>query len=133
MRADWCQGSLVTAINWCLIECAVGIISCSLPPLRPLFVLVFGRPDMTHDSSGPFDVTTVGSRPIRPIANRNGVLRPSYEGITINTVGCTKSDHGSADEVPLGVRTRIERPEKSFAAATSPTPSSVAATVAHSD
>ena len=136
MRADWCQGSLTTAINWCLIECAVGIISCSLPPLRPLFVLVFGRSDTTHDNSGPSAVITVGTRPLRPIANGNDVQRPSYEDITINPVECTKSNHRSADLVPLtgiDVRTKIERPEKSLVAALSPAPSAVTVTAAHSD
>lgn len=134
MRADQCQGTLATAVAWCLVECAAGIISCCLPTLRPLLAMVFSGFRTTQNNSGPSDVTTVGGsgpQRFRRVANGNdNRLRPPYEDTVMNSIGRAKSDSGLDDEILLtgiNVRTEVEWSESSPATAPSPTPSSVTA------
>ena len=136
MKADWCQG-VVSPVTWGLIECAVGIISCCLPTLRSLLMLVFGH-RRTTNGGGPPTVGSPGKILIPQMVSDNSHETQSdgmlpNEGITVN-VGRNLSDHGLGDEVQLTgitVRTEIEWSENSPDAAPSSAPSETA-TVAHS-
>ena len=67
MKADSYEGTEVVPMTWSLIECAVGIISCCLPTLRLLPVLVFG----TTFSSAMLAVGSSGSKRFRHIVSGN--------------------------------------------------------------
>ena len=110
MKADWCQGTETVPMSWSLIECAVGIISCCLPTLRSLTVLLFGRRRAAHGA-----VATVGSggKRVRQIVSNDthndGTL--PYEGTTVDSAECNQSDHGPGDGAQLtgiSVPTEIE-------------------------
>ena len=139
MSADWYQGSLVRLSSWSLIECAVGIITCCLPTLRPLCMPIFGRRDARKDDSGPSDVTTVGGGGGGGVKKRfrnmfsdssfqDSSLHPTREDVVLNSIACNRSDRGEGDDVLLtgiNVRTEIEWSESAPRAAPSPAPSSV--------
>ena len=100
-------------MSWSLIECAMGIISCCLPTLRSLIVLLLGRRRAAHGA-----VATVGSgrKRVRQMVSSNsddthndGSL--PYEGTTVNSAECNQSDHGPGDGAQLtgiSVPTEIE-------------------------
>ena len=83
MKSDRCEGTEVTPTTWSLIECAVGIISCCLPTLRLLPVVVFG----TTFSSATLTVGSFGSKRFRHIVNGNS-HKPHKDG-TLSSEGTT--------------------------------------------
>ena len=114
----------------------MGIISCCLPTLRSLFVLVFGRQRTT--GGGPPTVGSPGKMLFPHMVSDNSHKTQSdgmlpNEGTAVN-IGCNQPDHGSGDEVQLTgitVRTEIEWSENSPDAPPSSAPSETA-TVVHS-
>ena len=112
----------------------MGIISCCLPTLRSLFVLVFGR-QRTTDGGGPPTVGSPGKMVFPHMVSDNSHKTQSdgmlpNEGTAVN-IGCNQSDHGSGDEVQLTGITVHTEIENSPNAPPSSAPSETA-TVVHS-
>ena len=127
----------MNASVWSQVECSMGIISCCLPTLRSLFVMVFGRRRARTPSDA---VPTVGS----PWAKRfphiisDNIHNTHYDGslpneiTTMNSIKSNPLDHGLSDEEQLTgteMRSEIACPENSPGAMPSPAPSETAKAV----
>ena len=137
MKADWCQGIEMDSTVWSLVECSMGIISCCLPTLRSLFVMVFSRRGARTPSDA---VPTVGSPWTKHFRHTisNNTHNTHYDGslpneiTTMNSIKSNPLDHGLGDEEQLTgieMRTEIVWSENSPGAAPSPTPSETAKAV----
>ena len=115
----------------------MGIISCCLPTLRSLFVLVFGRRRARTPGGS---VPTVGSPWIKRIQHTvSDNIHSTHHGgwlsnkvTTMNSIECNQLDHGLGDKAQFtgtNVRTETTWSENSPGAAPSPAPSETAKAV----
>ena len=107
----------------------MGIISCCLPTLRSLFVMVFGRRRARTPSDA---VPTVGSPWTKRFQHTsNNIHNTHYDGslpneiTTMNSIKSNQLDHGLSDEEQLTgteMRCEIACSENSPGAVPSPAP-----------